>query len=810
MNVTRSCVVAATTVVLGATARGGDVGRPPDECMGRPSFPHATWICGDGDWSNAICWSPAVVPDGITAIFDGGPFFIDPGSTNPLTPDAIFVRGGETTIVGASIVLSGNPFWFPSGAALRIGGCGGPAALYLIGGSCFMPTSVEVGTPQPIVICCGGGDDALDTVLDLLGIVQATVTGPGSALVSVNHALLLLDDGIIDFDAAGLLRVSVGSLVEGNGILNCAVVNGGTFAPGDVVPRGVGQIAIGADFVNQATFPFGTGLGGTVAVDLAGPTPVAQHDRLEIDGAALLAGTLAVNLADDRAGEFDPPLGSTFRVVESGSSDPLDSTFAVAVAPSIPGKSLGISFTDLGPGAAIDVIVDASAGNIPLDDGLAKALEEGKPIAAKLAQLDADRRPDLVLLLSRVDADGELLIVANIQTMNGPAGVSIVSDPAVGYPVGPQPSALAVGDLDGDGDIDVVVGNVPPLFGDPRLAFLLPFFNDGTGVLVAAPPIPTAPDTPDALAIAPPGSYGAPIAGAGPLVVGSASTSLVTFWTITLSGASIFSAIQTGAPPATVDPVDVDYNPITDALGSQVDLVVGIADPGLLQVYLADSSGTLGRAPSQVLQMPAGITTLIDGDIDGDGRVDLVASSAATQTVAVVRNGGGLLLPAAPIAMDQAPVSIALSNPDQDGDLDLVVVVAPVDGFGFPNSVVTLRNDGVQSGTLVFAREAALVPNGSDSAELVVPDAGAGDVLLVSVPGATPRADARAGRGDTTLRPLTMPFGDLNRDGAVDGGDLGLLLARWGSRGRMIPGDLNGDGVVDGADLGLLLGAWSG
>lgn len=48
---------------------------------------------------------------------------------------------------------------------------------------------------------------------------------------------------------------------------------------------------------------------------------------------------------------------------------------------------------------------------------------------------------------------------------------------------------------------------------------------------------------------------------------------------------------------------------------------------------------------------------------------------------------------------------------------------------------------------------------------------------------------------------------DLNGDGHVDGADLGLLLAAWGSSG---PGDVNGDGVVDGADLGQLLAAWTG
>jgi hypothetical protein len=51
--------------------------------------------------------------------------------------------------------------------------------------------------------------------------------------------------------------------------------------------------------------------------------------------------------------------------------------------------------------------------------------------------------------------------------------------------------------------------------------------------------------------------------------------------------------------------------------------------------------------------------------------------------------------------------------------------------------------------------------------------------------------------------------GDLNGDGVVDGADLGLLLAAWGSCNGC-PEDLNDDGEVDGADLGVLLGSWTG
>ncbi len=59
--------------------------------------------------------------------------------------------------------------------------------------------------------------------------------------------------------------------------------------------------------------------------------------------------------------------------------------------------------------------------------------------------------------------------------------------------------------------------------------------------------------------------------------------------------------------------------------------------------------------------------------------------------------------------------------------------------------------------------------------------------------------------GEITFAP-TCNLGDLNCDGIVDGADLGLLLAAWGSSDQIA--DLNASGDVDGADLGLLLSQW--
>lgn len=51
-------------------------------------------------------------------------------------------------------------------------------------------------------------------------------------------------------------------------------------------------------------------------------------------------------------------------------------------------------------------------------------------------------------------------------------------------------------------------------------------------------------------------------------------------------------------------------------------------------------------------------------------------------------------------------------------------------------------------------------------------------------------------------------LGDIDNDGDVDLGDLGLFLANYGCTSGCGPSDLDGDGDVDLADLGLLLGVY--
>ena len=61
--------------------------------------------------------------------------------------------------------------------------------------------------------------------------------------------------------------------------------------------------------------------------------------------------------------------------------------------------------------------------------------------------------------------------------------------------------------------------------------------------------------------------------------------------------------------------------------------------------------------------------------------------------------------------------------------------------------------------------------------------------------------------GDPTLRPIKR--GDLNRDGAVDLGDIPLfvnvLLDRPADPGHVYRADMNNDGSADGRDLSLFV-----
>jgi hypothetical protein len=75
-------------------------------------------------------------------------------------------------------------------------------------------------------------------------------------------------------------------------------------------------------------------------------------------------------------------------------------------------------------------------------------------------------------------------------------------------------------------------------------------------------------------------------------------------------------------------------------------------------------------------------------------------------------------------------------------------------------------------------------------------------------PAYSPVTDAAVDAESASFSFTATLSGDLDGDGDVDHGDLGILLADWGCTGGNCPGDCNGDGNTDHGDLGILLAHW--
>ena len=86
-----------------------------------------------------------------------------------------------------------------------------------------------------------------------------------------------------------------------------------------------------------------------------------------------------------------------------------------------------------------------------------------------------------------------------------------------------------------------------------------------------------------------------------------------------------------------------------------------------------------------------------------------------------------------------------------------------------------------------------VTPTNQVRVRFIADDAGAGSLIEAAVDEVRLR---------TVLCGIT---GDIDGNGAVDGGDLAALLGNWGGSGAT---DLNGDGVTNGGDLATLLANW--
>ena len=405
------------------------------------------------------------------------------------------------------------------------------------------------------------------------------------------------------------------------------------------------------------------------------------------------------------------------------------------------------------------------------------------PVAVKAGDLDGDGDMDLVSLNYGSDSLSVLL--------NDGAG-SFSVKAAIDLGASAQPVAVVAGDLDSDGDLDLAVSNL----GGKSVTVLL---NNGGGSFFKLPPYPLTEEP-----------YGMDIAdldGDGDLdlvAVGGRRAA----WIFENDGEAQFVMAPCGASeyPNRVRAVDLDLDGRLDLVstGNKFYSVpnTGIVASGRAAVLWNEAApGTLDFSGSVVyLPAPEGSAFDLDaGDIDGDGDVDLVAASLKDREAWVwVNEGDRVFAQPSPLAPGACVEACALADADGDGALDLLLA-------GCGNMIWRYSNDA--SGNFEYAGWSAAgeYPNhveavdvdGDGQLDLIASNEYSNDISILC---------GRIGRVDNDCNGNGVPDAcDIAADPLLDGNGDGIIDSCT-PLPTFIRGDVNGDIAIDICDAAFLSG----
>ena len=300
------------------------------------------------------------------------------------------------------------------------------------------------------------------------------------------------------------------------------------------------------------------------------------------------------------------------------------------------------------------------------------------PLKVVAGDLDGDGRPDLVEINYY---DGTVAVYRNLCT-NGSLAADSFESPVVLSIPGAANSlfGLALADLDGDGRLDIVTGD----FDLNQISIFQNVSSPGsltTGSFAARVGIPVA-GTPGAVAIVDLDGDGKPeiiTANHG----GSSVSVLRNIGTGGIIDTNFFASpvnFSVGASPFNVVAVDVDGDGKPDVVTvNQGDINQKVSILRNTSMVGDVSGGSL--APAMDLAGSDAGETITVGDLDGDGKPDLIVGSWSGQTIAVYRNlstSGSVttnsFAPEVAFSAGGNVHTIAVGDLDGDGKPDLAVV----------------------------------------------------------------------------------------------------------------------------------------
>jgi FG-GAP-like repeat len=265
-----------------------------------------------------------------------------------------------------------------------------------------------------------------------------------------------------------------------------------------------------------------------------------------------------------------------------------------------------------------------------------------------LADVDGDRDLDLV-------ATAHDTGVVQLWHNDGRAGFTVASgSPFLAVDAArPHNHGLATGDLDGDGDTDVVVG-------DQQARLVVALLADGHGGLVRSPQI-ALPGEPYPLVLADMNRDGK-LDVVAPLVSAAAIAVLLGDGRGGFARAPDFPHRVSLARPYGIAAGDLDRD-------GAPDLFVAHDDTDRVSVLLGDGAGGLRDAPGSPVPFGKRIWRPALADLDRDGALDAIGAGSGSLLIASGDGRGGVGTPSA--AQLGEGWTVAIADLDGDGRLDV-------------------------------------------------------------------------------------------------------------------------------------------
>jgi hypothetical protein len=363
---------------------------------------------------------------------------------------------------------------------------------------------------------------------------------------------------------------------------------------------------------------------------------------------------IAADAAPD-IGSSDAPADGAVSTCGNGIRDPGELCFAISATAFATDGRVDLRIIDADGQGGLDVV---ALMQVPTQNGsLRAALNPGTGMLSPLAAVDIGRPTPLAMTAGTMDANASvdisiatpdrLVILRNDGAGGFGGNIATVSFGATAL------HDVAVAELEGDADIDVLLSN-----GDGGGSLHVMNSNNGTSY----------------------GSNGRQSIGATLTdlelfdVDGDSDRDVVGIGTdgdvhvVTNDGTARYAAtaaLAVGTNPRAFAVADLDADGDTDA--------VVIVDPADV-IVLANTAGTFtAAAPIDAGGSPFDLAI---GDVDGDGDLDLVVSDGATDKIRVLRRDGTGFLPPVSFAVGTAPREVAVADLDGDSIADIVALLA--------------------------------------------------------------------------------------------------------------------------------------